>query len=298
MKVVYGHTDSIYVQIDDIDRALSAIKTIEEKVREKFPNVLGLDEHPVVLEFEKYFSALGVGVTKNRNAGMVSWEDGVYLDKPKFTMTGFEAKRDAETKLAKEVQTKVLQMWVQQKSFKDINKYLYDTFTFVKNGEVPLKSIIKRSRLKEDRLLIRCPDYECRNKMVHLKDSLTQTFCEICGTSMNNFVTREGKRPSIKEGIAGLIHAWERYNFSWTEADSYHFLKVKSYDKFTHPLTKEQRPVTYLSAPSADDFEGIKPDYDFYAEQVVKKAEPVYKAMGWDANQIRIGELKTLDEWW
>ncbi len=37
MKVVYGHTDSIYVQIDDIDRALSAIKTIEEKVREKFP---------------------------------------------------------------------------------------------------------------------------------------------------------------------------------------------------------------------------------------------------------------------
>ena len=58
MKVVYGHTDSIYVQIDDIDRALSAIKTIEEKVREKFPNVLGLDEHPVVLEFEKYFSAL------------------------------------------------------------------------------------------------------------------------------------------------------------------------------------------------------------------------------------------------
>ena len=73
---------------------------------------------------------------------------------------------------------------------------------------------------------------------------------------------------------------------------------MKSYDKFTHPLTKEQRPVTYLSAPSADDFEGIKPDYDFYAEQVVKKAEPVYKAMGWDANQIRIGELKTLDEWW
>ena len=77
MKVVYGHTDSIYVQIDDIDRALETVKEIENVVRKKFPNVLGLAEHPVALEFEKYYSALGVGITKNRNAGMITWEDGV-----------------------------------------------------------------------------------------------------------------------------------------------------------------------------------------------------------------------------
>ena len=93
MKVVYGHTDSIYVQIDSVEQAQTAIKQIESKVREHFPNVLGLDEHPVQLEFEKYFSALGVGTVRNRNAGLVSWEDGVWLDKPKFTMTGFTAKR-------------------------------------------------------------------------------------------------------------------------------------------------------------------------------------------------------------
>ena len=128
MKVVYGHTDSIYVQIDSVEKAQTAIKEIEASVREHFPNVLGLDEHPVQLEFEKYFSALGVGTVRNRNAGLVSWEDGVWLNKPKFTMTGFTAKRVSETKLAKEIQTQVLQMWVKENTRETINGYLYKEY--------------------------------------------------------------------------------------------------------------------------------------------------------------------------
>jgi len=76
MKVVYGHTDSIYVKIDSVEKAQEAIKEIESSVREHFPNVMGLKQHPVVLEFEKYYSSLGVGTTKNRNAGMIIWCDG------------------------------------------------------------------------------------------------------------------------------------------------------------------------------------------------------------------------------
>ena len=112
MKVVYGHTDSIYVQIDSVEKAQEESSDIEASVREHFPNVMGLDNHPVVLEFEKYYSSLGVGTTKNRNAGLVSWEDGVWLDKPKFSMTGFTAKRVSETKLAKEVQTDAFEVVV------------------------------------------------------------------------------------------------------------------------------------------------------------------------------------------
>jgi DNA polymerase elongation subunit (family B) len=167
MKVVYGHTDSIYVQIDSVEQAQTAIKQIESKVREHFPNVLGLDEHPVQLEFEKYFSALGVGTTKNRNAGLVSWEDGVWLDKPKFTMTGFTAKRVSETKLAKEVQTKTLEMWVSQKSYDEINKYLHNTYQSVLTGDIPLGSLLKRSRLRPARFTVKCP--ECKTKY-HIRE--------------------------------------------------------------------------------------------------------------------------------
>ena len=123
MKVVYGHTDSIYVQVP-MNRTGEVLDLLNTKVREKFPNVMGLEEHPVVLEFEKYYESLGVGITKNRNAGLISWKDGKYLDEPEFVMTGFSAKRVAITKLAKTVQLEVLNRWVGQQSEKEITDYL------------------------------------------------------------------------------------------------------------------------------------------------------------------------------
>ena len=61
MEVVYGHTDSIYVKVSSIEVATNALSHINTEVRKSFPNLLGLDEHPVVLEFEKYYTSLGVG---------------------------------------------------------------------------------------------------------------------------------------------------------------------------------------------------------------------------------------------
>ena len=115
MKVVYGHTDSIYVDIEDnsIETAKETLKILNEHVRKSFPNVMGLEEHPVTLEFEKYFRTLGVGATKNRNAGLITWKDGEFLDEEEFVMTGFTAKRVSLTKLAKDVQLSVLNMWVE-----------------------------------------------------------------------------------------------------------------------------------------------------------------------------------------
>ena len=94
MKVVYGHTDSIYVEIDSIETAKEAVIEINNHVRESFPNVLGLSEHPVVLEFEKYYSRLGVGATKNRNAGLISWKDGYDLEEPGIYYDRFYCKED------------------------------------------------------------------------------------------------------------------------------------------------------------------------------------------------------------
>jgi len=295
MKVVYGHTDSIYVQIDDIDQALETVKKIENVVRKKFPNVLGLEEHPVALEFEKYYSALGVGITKNRNAGMITWEDGVHLDKPKFTMTGFTAKRVSETKLAKEVQTKVLKMWVEQKTQGEINNYLYETYSSVRNGEVPMRSIVKRSRLREDRFMLKCPECKRHHEM---RSAIRMKWCDRCGKDSKDFVTLQYKRPSISSGIAGVLYAWEHLGTKFE--DSYLYLRVDAPGKtFTHPLTKEQRQVDYISASSYDEFDNWTPDYEHYAEQVIKKAEPIYRAMGWETSSIRTNRIQLkLEEWW
>jgi len=292
MKVVYGHTDSIYVQIDSVEKAEEAIKEIESSVREHFPNVMGLEQHPVVLEFEKYYSALGVGTTKNRNAGMITWKDGDWLDEPEFVMTGFTAKRVSETKLAKGVQTDVLTMWVNEKPMTEINKYLHDKYNAVINGNIPIDNIIKRSRLREDRFTVKCKG--C-NKKHDLHGCLAIRWCLKCGEDTAKFTTLEGRRPSIGSGVAGVVHAKQNgINFD----DSYLYLKVRSNETYTNPLTKEVRTVEYVSGSRYVDFDKYKPDYQHYADQVIKKAEPIYKAMNWDLSNIKTGKIQTkLEEW-
>ena len=151
MKVVYGHTDSIYVECDSIDTAKEVCQHVNSEVQKIFPNVFNLEEHPVQLEFEKYFQSLGVGYTKNRNAGLISWKDDKHLDELEFTMTGFTAKRVSETQLAKDTQIAVLRMWVEDKSEDEITDYLNDIFNEVRNGDIDIKKVLKRTRYKESR---------------------------------------------------------------------------------------------------------------------------------------------------
>jgi DNA polymerase elongation subunit (family B) len=64
-------------------------------------------------------------------------------------------------------------------------------------------------------------------------------------------------------------------------------------------LTKEIRSVEYVSGTTYADFESCYPDWPHYAEQVLKKAEPIYKAMKWDLSSIRTGKIqRKLDDWW
>ena len=290
MKVVYGHTDSIYVQIDSVEIAQEAIKEIEASVREHFPNVMNLEQHPVVLEFEKYYSALGVGATKNRNAGMITWEDGEWLIEPTFTLTGFTAKRVSETPFAKEIQTNALKKWVNQEPLGKINASLYAIYSSVLKKEIPVASLVKRSRLKSERFTVKC------NSKYDLHECLNIKWCKRCGSETHKFVTLQNKRPSIGSGIAGVIYAKQKLNVTFD--DSYLFLKVKYNDTFINPLTKEQKPVEYISGTTYEDFNDYEPDWEHYAQQVLKKAEPIYRAMNWDISSIRTGKLQTkLEDW-
>ena len=294
MKVVYGHTDSIYVKIDSIDKAKEAVVEINDHVRKSFPNVLGLSEHPVVLEFEKYFSRLGVGSTKNRNAGLISWKDGYDLEESEFTMTGFTAKRISETPLAKGVQTEVLRMWLNDNTFKEINSWLNGIYTSIINSDFSKVDIIKRSRLKVERFTVKCPN--C-NKKYKVEDCYSIDFCQKCGEEKKNFTTLQNKKPSFGEGVGGVLYGREKLNMDYD--DSYLFMKVRAKDTFTHPLTNELKSAEYFSATTYEDFDNVEPDLQFYANVVIKKAEPIYKAMGWNTDSIRTGRIQTsFDDWW
>ena len=292
MKVVYGHTDSIYVDIEDnsIETAEKTLKILNEHVRTIFPNVMGLKEHPVTLEFEKYFRTLGVGATKNRNAGLITWKDGEFLDEEEFVMTGFTAKRVSNTQLAKYVQLTVLNMWVENKSEETIVNYLNEKYNSVINGEIPLEDILKRSRYREERFQVVCNNCRQTNSLFDLMEN------PCCGAP-KSFKTVGGKRPTIGAGVEGVL--FSRSIGYQPIDDSYLFLRIKNCNQtYINPVIDKAVTPNYVSFLMKEDFVDFSPDWPHYAESVVKKAEPVFRAMNWDLKQITKDRYqRELDEW-
>ena len=290
MKVVYGHTDSIYCTVDSVEQAEQSLSVLNEHVRELFPNVMGLEEHPVTLEFEKYFESLGVGCVKNRNAGLITWKDGSFLDEKEFTMTGFTAKRVSITKLAKETQLKVLHMWVENKSEAEIVDFLSDKYNEVISGHIKINEILKRSRYREERFKVKCTNCKRKNTFGSLISH------GACCNAMN-IQTLAGKRPTIGAGIEGVVY-YNSKNVNKID-DSYLYCRIADCkDTYLHPIKQEATIPNYVSGLTEEDFTDYTPDWKHYAESVVKKAEPVFKAMGWNVQQImRDTNERSLTEW-
>ena len=291
MKVVYGHTDSIYCTVESIEQAQEVCSSINAGVQKLFPNVFNLKEHPVQLEFEKYFKSLGVGSTKNRNAGLVSWKNGNHLDEDEFVMTGFTAKRISENKLSKEVQITVLKMWVDNYSKEEIDSYLNCINTKLLKGEEEMSMLIKRSRYREERFSIKCNN--CNRK-----NSLNALMNNPCCNKMG-IVTLEGKRPMIGAGIEGIL--FHNYSNNIPITDSYFFLKVKNIKAYyMHPINQYHVHPSYVSVTKIEDLDKYisNIDWKYYAEAIMKKAEPIYSAMGWDIKDaIRDNRQKVLEDW-
>ena len=136
---------------------------------------------------------------EHRHDILVPDTNGVHLSKLEFTMTGFVAKRQNTIKLEKEVQTEAIKMWVNESSQTEITKYSRGKFNKVKSGKVKLEHIVKRQRLKTNRLKVKCPDCRKRYSINTMGNN-----CD-CGTSKAFMTTLEGKRPTFGSGIAGII---------------------------------------------------------------------------------------------
>ena len=66
-----------------------------------------------------------------------------------------------------------------------------------------------------------------------------------------------------------------------------------------HPITEKIIIPKWASATKLEDLNKYKIDTQHYANTIVKKADPIYKAMEWDTVNITVdNKQKTLDEWW
>ena len=75
---------------------------------------------------------------------------------------------------------------------------------------------------------------------------------------------------------------------------------MKNYpDTINHPLTGNSFVPNYMAGLTEEDFKNITPDWEHYAESVVRKATPIFDAMEWETSEItKDVNQRTLDEWW
>jgi DNA polymerase elongation subunit (family B) len=262
MRVVYAHTDSIYIPIDSIDKSEEICKQLNNYAQSLFPNIMGLENHPVNLEFEKYYKTLGVGCVKNRNAGFISWKDGKFLEEPEFIVTGFSMKRIAENKIGRKFQETLLKMWTSESSKEDIVEYCIKMYNDVMKGRIPIEKIVKRGRIRKD---------------------------------LDEYKT-------YSSGIAGVCYYNQHIDQNNPITDSFIYLKCSFIDGPQYVIfpNGSERKATYVSVKELKELdEKYIPDWNYYTNlSIVKKAKPIFDAMNWDINLITLDEnQRSLREW-
>jgi len=307
MKVVYAHTDSLYVPVPSIEKAQEIREVLNKHIQDEiFPNLMELEDHPMDLEFEKYYSVLGVGATKNRNAGFIIWKDGVYLTEKEFVCTGFTLKRIAESAIAKEVQKNTIQMWINQKTEKEITTYAKEKYNAMLDGKIKKLDLVKRSRVRKGRMSVACQckkEYEV-DYIRKLLSIMPDTLCEkdTCNSKLKFCKTLKGKRPSYAGGFAGVLYYNEHINPKDKLTDSFYHMRCKFNISQKQNYTNwngQTNQANYIATRNLKELSDYEPDWIFLAQSdVVKKVIPIFEAMNWDiSNVIKDDKQKILDEW-
>jgi DNA polymerase-2 len=256
-EVIYGHTDSVFVKVRDVDDAKQLRVLLNDYIsREIF-------REPVELEFEKFASKFFLSKKKNRYCGYLSWKDGEYLDEDKFFVMGFEMKKSNETKIAKKFQENLLKMVASFEEKSKIIDYCNKEYATVVKGEVSLKQISKRSRLRRN-----IEDYDM-----------------------------------IAGGSAGIIYHNQQGIGKIKKGDAYYYFKVDNtnLEEKCYIVKGVSKSCEYISFLKFKDIEGMfTPDWEFIANgEIIKKAMLIFESMEWPIKLIKKDiNQTTLEEWW
>lgn len=177
-KVVYGDTDSIMISMGenvDVETALEKAKKLEDYINETYDEYAekhGVDtsrfedverSHFFEIEVEKLYETFFMTRAKKKYAGKIVWKEGKWVDDYDFAQFG---KRSSAAKISRDVVTKVIKMILQRKPQEEVQEYITNVCTKMKDGEYDLDYIGIPSRMKKhpedyktDRPILRAVDF-------------------------------------------------------------------------------------------------------------------------------------------
>ena len=132
----YGHTDSVFVDIDTPEIGEALIVKINERM------------FPIITEFEKWCSAFFIKA-KNRYACRVSWTDGAYHE-PQTYLKGLELIQARMPMVMKDAMKFSLDAMLMQKDQEYVDEYLIGVIEATLAGQMDGDQLFMRGKLKKN----------------------------------------------------------------------------------------------------------------------------------------------------
>jgi DNA polymerase elongation subunit (family B) len=133
-EVVYGHTDSVFVRIDNPEQGVKLCEEINEIM------------NPIVVEFERWAERMIIKA-KNRYAGLVTWMEGAYLDEPDYYVKGIELKQARMPKAMKDTMQTALEGILNGRTQEQVSDDLTTLIQNVINGGIPVEDLCMKGSL-------------------------------------------------------------------------------------------------------------------------------------------------------
>jgi DNA polymerase I len=125
LEVLYGDTDSLFVTLRDGGDLQAVIKDFIKRVKEELPLDMDVDNLYKVIFFTE---------SKKRYAGLTS--------KGEIVVRGLEVRRGDWCELAKELQSEVIRMILDEENPEKAVRFVKDTIEELKDGKVPLDKLV------------------------------------------------------------------------------------------------------------------------------------------------------------
>lgn len=136
MNVIYGHTDSIFVECPSPEVGVDCMGIINKNMA------------PIETEFEKWCSGMVIKA-KNRYAGMTSWTDGEHHS-PKLYVKGIELKQGRLPTIMKEVMSSTITAMLTDVPESEVTDKLSTTIQDIVGGNVSIKDLCIKARLTDN----------------------------------------------------------------------------------------------------------------------------------------------------
>lgn len=147
---IYGDTDSVMLQFENVDHGYEVTDKLNERMREWARGMGFPDAERFELEFEKFFSYFLISSAKKKYAGTIVMKDGKEVDPPKVTISGFGAKRSDYPWLSGKIQRRILEMaLLEGKDEHDIFQYVQEEYKKVCRGEYDAKAVFRTPGLRK-----------------------------------------------------------------------------------------------------------------------------------------------------